>query len=187
MRKKTPCDEFHAGFSVLIKSKKTQNGYPHLNIIFRLLKNRNKSWKKFYTVAETKNASHFWGAMKAYTKEEKAFKCLNCGKIAYGRSDRKFCCQQCKNAWHNARTRESRLYRSRIITALGRNYNVLRSALERGELSIDLMTLQDRGFRPCYVTGHRSVRYGSDVCRCFDISYCQSASRVYRIRLEDED
>ena len=125
--------------------------------------------------------------MRTYKKEEVEYTCPMCGKIGIGRSDRKFCSAECKNRWHNAQGRSSRLYRSRILTALGRNYSILSEALERGELSVDMLTMEDRGFRPCYVTGYRTVRYGSDICRCFDISYCRSASRVYRIRREDED
>ena len=128
-----------------------------------------------------------WGAMSEYKKKMKPYRCLNCGREGVGRSDRKFCSVECKNAWHNTMGRSSRLCRSRIITALGRNYEILRESMERGELSIDLMTLEDRGFRPCYVTGYNPVRYGPDTFRCFDITYCRSASRVYRIRKEKED
>lgn len=118
--------------------------------------------------------------------EQKPFVCLNCGRTGYGRGDRKFCSAACKNAYHNAKTKSSRLYRSRILTALSRNYNILSEALARGELSIDILSLQDRGFRPCYVTGYMPVRYGSDVFRCFDISYCRSASRIFRLSREQE-
>ena len=125
--------------------------------------------------------------MSEYKKKLIPYRCLNCGAEGVGRSDRKFCSTECKNAWHNSQTRVSRLYRSRITTALARNYKVLRESMERGELSIDLMTLEDRGFRPNYITGYNPVRYGPDTFRCFDISYCRSASRVYRIRMTEED
>jgi hypothetical protein len=123
--------------------------------------------------------------MKKYAKEEKEFRCLMCGRLDYGRADKKFCSPECKNAWHNALTKKSRLYRNRILTALGRNYTILNESLDRGELSIDMMTLEDRGFRPCYVTGYQPVRYGHDTFRCFDISFCRSASRIFRIRREE--
>lgn len=125
--------------------------------------------------------------MKEYIKEAKAYKCLNCGKTGFGRAGRKFCSQECKNAWHNALVRDSRLYRSRILTALGRNYSVLSEALARGELSIDIISMENRGFRPCYITGYIPGRYRGDRYRCFDISYCRSASRVYNIRKEEGD
>ena len=125
--------------------------------------------------------------MRDYKKVQKTYRCLNCGKEGVGRPDRKFCCVECKNAWHNSQLRASRLCMSRISTALGRNYKILRESLERGELSIDLMTLEDRGFRPSYITGYNPVRYGPDTYRCFDISYCRSSSRVYRIRLTEDD
>ena len=133
-----------------------------------------------------KKASHFWGAMKEYHKELKPFKCLYCGTISYGRADRKFCSADCKNKWHNEQTRTMRALRSKTITALGHNYNILSEALARGEMSIDLLTMEDRGFHPGYITGYLPRRYGPDSYRCFDICYCQSSSRIYRIRRESE-
>lgn len=125
--------------------------------------------------------------MRKYKKEEKPYVCLYCGKQGYGRADRKFCSSACKSAWHNEINKNSRLYRSRILTALNKNYIILREALERGELSTDIITMEDRGFRPCYVTGFWPARLGADIYRCFDISYCRSASRIYKIRREDRE
>lgn len=81
--------------------------------------------------------------------------------------------------------RQSRLARSRIITALSHNHSLLEKALRGGLLSIDLMTMENMGFRPDYVTGYTPARNGAGTCRCFDISYCRSATRVYKIRREE--
>ena len=110
-----------------------------------------------------------------------------CGKPLLGRSGKKFCSPECKNAFHNRESRAFRLYRSRIITALGRNYEILREALDGGVLSVDLMSLENKGFRPSFVTGYIPIRYGNDCCRCFDISYCRSSTRIFKIRRDAEE
>lgn len=107
-----------------------------------------------------------------------------CGKPLSGRIGKKFCDQDCKNAWHNQRTKDSRQYHNHIITALNRNYNLLDRALQEGLMSVDLMLLENQGFRPAYFTSYTPVRYGNDKCRCFDICYCRSNSRIFKIERE---
>jgi len=112
--------------------------------------------------------------------------CLQCGKPVHGRAGKKFCSEKCKNEWHNITTKRSRLARGRIITALSHNHSLLEKAVREGMLSIDLMTLENMGFRPDYMTGYTPGRNGAaGTCRCFDISYCRSATRVYKIRKEE--
>ena len=111
--------------------------------------------------------------------------CPQCGKPVSGRTGKKFCSEACKNGYHNEMTRESRLGRSRIITALSHNHSILEKVLRNGILSIDLMALENMGFRPAYITGYTPARKGNGICRCFDISYCRSATRVYKIRKEE--
>ena len=111
--------------------------------------------------------------------------CPQCGRPVSGRSGKRFCSEACKNGWHNEKTRESRLGRSRIITALSHNHSILEKVLRNGILSIDLMTLENMGFRPAYITGYTPARNGNGTCRCFDISYCRSATRVFKIRKEE--
>ncbi|NLZ51544.1 MAG: hypothetical protein GX899_07585 [Rikenellaceae bacterium] len=115
-------------------------------------------------------------------KQQKNGKCLMCGKPLSGRIGKKFCNQQCKNAWHNLKTKDFRMYHNRIITALNRNYSLLEKALREGVMSIDLMLLENQGFRPAYMTSYTTVRYGNDICRCFDISYCRSGTRIFKIK-----
>lgn len=105
-----------------------------------------------------------------------------CGKALSGRIGKKFCDQQCKNAWHNLKTKDFRMYHNRIITALNRNYSLLEKALREGLMSIDLLLLENQGFRPAFITSYTAVRYGNDICRCFDISYCRSSTRIFKIK-----
>ncbi len=125
--------------------------------------------------------------MELYQKENAPCKCLQCGKVTYGRADKKFCSEACKNGYHNAKQQKSRLLRNRIQTALNNNYRILEDIVSSGKYSAELMPLEELGFRPSFVTGYTKVRYGHDVFRCYDISYSLSGSRLFKIRKDFGD
>ena len=109
-------------------------------------------------------------------------KCLWCGADLYGRPDKKFCSQACKNAWNNSRNSDNRLLRNRIITALMVNYRILERVLNAENSSLELRTAEDFGFRPSYITGYRRTCGRHDEYSCFDIRYCQTPTRLVNIR-----
>lgn len=108
-----------------------------------------------------------------------------CGRNFNGRRDKIFCSEACKNQWHYRHGGGNELYRRRVFTALKANYRLLRGVLEAGKTSMDLLSMQDLGFKPAYMTGHRRARYGHDEYRCFDISYCMTQRRIFKIFMEE--
>ena len=109
--------------------------------------------------------------------------CLMCGnEIHYGRSDKKFCCDACRNRYHNNRSVEIRAYRNRVITALSVNYRILDTLIKQKKDSALLGELEEIGFRPCFITSCSKDRNGHKECSCFDIRYCQTAAKVFQIR-----
>lgn len=113
-------------------------------------------------------------------KREKR-RCLECGhQIQYGRSDKKFCCDTCKNRWHNRGGNQYLKVHSKIIHILDVNYKILSQCLANGQTSIDLGDAIQWGFQPDYLTGIRKNRLKVEN-RCFDIKYCRSENRIYRI------
>ena len=115
-------------------------------------------------------------------KEKKMSVCLECGdRIGYGRSDKKFCCDECKARHFNNLARNSRAYRRRVMSRLTRNYGILERVLRSGEPSVELTDLMSYGFAPDAVTGFHKNRFKSDEYWCFDIKYRMTDSRVYSI------
>lgn len=141
----------------------------------------------FFTPLQVGKKLGIFAQMTLYIKENMRCECLQCGKVSFGRPDKKFCSEVCKNAWHNARQQKSRQLRNRILTALNKNYRILEELISSGRLSAELMPLEERGFRPSFVTGYTRVRYGHDVFRCFDISYSLTGARLFRIRKDSDD
>lgn len=107
--------------------------------------------------------------------------CLECGdRIRYGRTDKKFCCDDCRMRHYNAAARSSRAFRRRVFSVLSRNHRVLETLLKAGVDSVDLIDLAAMGFSPTFVTSHTKTgkhnEYG-----CFDIKYIMTRTRIYSI------
>ncbi len=104
--------------------------------------------------------------------EQSAGRCLECGSpLAYGsRTDKKFCCGECKNRWHNRRVRSSRVFRMRVISSLEKNYRILSDLLKAGVNMIPVTTLGQMGFDFSHITGYRKGRKSTEMW-CYDISF----------------
>ena len=114
-----------------------------------------------------------------YREEDKKVPtCLQCGEeLGYGRKDRKFCCEECKNKYHNSRTNSIRAFRSRINGVLEKNYRILENQLMQGRDSMDLMEAENLGFSPDFVTFCHKMK-GRIGLGCFDIRYMMSDNRI---------
>ena len=113
-------------------------------------------------------------------------RCLNCGDLLTGRSDKLFCCGRCKNEWHNKMTGSEKRRREKVFGILWRNYKVLEMMLEGEEHTPEIAELVAGGFRPEFITGYRRLRSGREEYRCFDISYNKTEARLYNIRRAPE-
>lgn len=108
-------------------------------------------------------------------------KCLECGdQIRYGRTDKKFCCDECKNRHYNNMARTSRTFKRKVLSMLSRNYDVLNELMRSGAVSVDMIDAVSMGFVPGIMTSCRkSGRH--DEFGCFDIRYMMTRSRIYSI------
>lgn len=108
-------------------------------------------------------------------------KCLHCGtKIKYGRTDKKFCCDECRNRHYNDQAKTGRSFRRKILSQLMTNYEVLNTLFKAGVHSVDIIDAVTMGFVPGIVTSYR--RLGKhDEFGCFDIKYIMTKMRIYSI------
>lgn len=119
--------------------------------------------------------------MEYSRKKRVSARCLHCGDhIEYGRTDRKFCSDECRFMHHNEESRNGRAFRRRILSQLTSNYEVLDELYRSGETSIDVLDAMVMGFTPGAVTSHLRVK-GHDEYGCFDIKYRMTRSRIYSI------
>jgi hypothetical protein len=107
--------------------------------------------------------------------------CLHCGdKIKYGRTDKKFCCDECKTRHHNEQEKAGRAFRRRVMSQLVGNYDVLDSLFKAGITSVELIDAVTMGFVPGVVTSYQRVGKHDEFC-CFDIKYIMTKMRIYSI------
>lgn len=107
--------------------------------------------------------------------------CLECGDpITYGRGDRKFCSDKCKNRYHNSIYHHRRAVQVKVLRALSQNYRILEDLLMRRVYSKDLIDLAHCGFNKDFATSYQKIR-GRNEFRCFDIKYCLTPTRIMNI------
>ncbi len=121
-------------------------------------------------------------AMAYKISEDEHKSCLECGGSLYGRPDKKFCSDSCKNRFHNRRHNEEKKIIERTLNALNRNHEYLDCLLKAGIQSIDIDIAKMSGFRPEVITGYRKTRSRHSECSCFDIKYCLTEQKIFRIR-----
>lgn len=108
--------------------------------------------------------------------------CLECGTELYGRSDKKFCSEHCKNSYNNRRRSQGTEEFRRTIRVLENNHRILEGLILSGTRSIALESMDELGFDIKHMTGHRKTATGHNEYDCFDIRYCQTGRKIFRIR-----
>lgn len=112
--------------------------------------------------------------------------CLECGKTVYGRPDKKFCSDECKNSWHNEEKRHDRATRRRAIAAIDRNYDILRQLLSYGATGAPLEDLTRLGFNPEAVTAVKTKTNGHPAYCCYDVQYRMSVNKISGLKWSGE-
>ena len=107
--------------------------------------------------------------------------CLECGdKIRYGRTDKKFCCEECRSKHYNRQARDSRTFRRKVLRQLDVNYEILEALVKSDASSVDMTDLLSLGFSPAIVTSFKRTRTRVE-CTCFDIKYIMTPNRLSSI------
>lgn len=107
--------------------------------------------------------------------------CLECGDtIRYGRTDKKFCCDECRTKNYNDRAKKGRVFRRRILKTLYRNYEILDGLIKADVDSVDMISLVSMGFSPSIMTSCTKCGRHEE-CGCFDIRYIKTDTRIYSI------
>ena len=98
--------------------------------------------------------------------------CLECTEKLVGRSDKKFCCDSCRNTFNNRRNREKNRVLIKTNNRLIRNYRLLKKLLKRQEDGlISREALLDIGFEFGLVTRFYTSVKGIKTYFLYDIGY----------------
>jgi predicted nucleic acid-binding Zn ribbon protein len=97
--------------------------------------------------------------------------CLECGETLRGRSDKKFCSDQCRTSYNNQLKQETNSLVKKITYTLRKNRRILSDLNPNGKTKIHKKTLMDMGFNFNYYTNMYRTKNGNTYYFCFEQGY----------------
>lgn len=98
-------------------------------------------------------------------------KCLECGDKIYGRIDKKFCSDSCRNTYNNKQNRDNTNLMRRINNTLRKNYRILTHINSDGKTKTTRTQLLNAGFDFDYITEFVVYKNGSQYRFVYDQGY----------------
>jgi predicted nucleic acid-binding Zn ribbon protein len=102
--------------------------------------------------------------------EEKRF-CPVCNDPVYGRIDKKFCSDQCRNAFNNKNMGYTNEYIRKVNMALRKNRRILEELNPNGKSKTHLQQLKKKGFDFEYFTNQYITKSGNIYFFCYEHGY----------------
>ncbi|MFN8406305.1 MAG: hypothetical protein U0X71_02365 [Sphingobacteriaceae bacterium] len=99
-------------------------------------------------------------------------KCLDCNEIIYGRTDKKFCTDQCRNHYNNQRNSDSPLVRN-TNRILRRNRQILEELNPSGKTKVQRKHLTNKGFYFDHITSIYHTQTNKTYLFCYEYGYLQ--------------
>ena len=97
--------------------------------------------------------------------------CLECEEKIYGRSDKKFCSDQCRSSYNNRLNSDSTNIMRNINNLLRKNRRILAELNPNGKAKVHRKQLEEKGFRFNYFTNEFTTRTGNTYRFCYDQGY----------------
>lgn len=109
--------------------------------------------------------------------------CLECGSKIRGRTDKKFCNDQCRNSYHNRMKSEINALVRRINKSLRHNRYVLSRMIpeSKGKTTVPKTKLVNAGFNFTYHTHIYTSKNGHTYYFCYEYGYRPLEKEVYML------
>ena len=112
--------------------------------------------------------------------------CLNCSYELKGRSDQKFCSDQCRNAYHNQANSASTNFIRKINNTLRRNQRILAKLCPYNKAKSTKGQLSQKGFNFNYHTNSFKTKKGQEYVFCYDYGYLElSDNEIIIVKRKD--
>nr|WP_068888040.1 hypothetical protein [Pedobacter panaciterrae] len=99
-------------------------------------------------------------------------RCLNCGSLLKGRSDKRFCHDQCRSRHNYDQKSQDNLNLIREINnSLKKNWDILKTLNINGETKISKRTMAIQGFNFDYFTSAYSIEGKEKYFYCYEMGY----------------
>ncbi len=112
--------------------------------------------------------------------------CLDCNEKLSGRSDKKFCDDQCRSSYNNRQYSENTAFMRQINSILKRNRRILQEVNPEGKTKISRKKLQSRGFNFDYFTNTYRTQTGNTYYFCYECGYLPLANDEILVVQKDD-
>lgn len=107
--------------------------------------------------------------------------CLECGEPLMGRSDKKFCSDQCRTSFNNRANKKKLQIIRTINAALKKNRDILSDINHSGKTTVPAGRLTARGFDFRYITSIYTTQAGKTYYFCYDQGYLPLGNDRYAL------
>lgn len=108
-------------------------------------------------------------------------RCLACGDELFGRIDKKFCSDQCRNNYNNRLKSEENNYVRNINGILRKNRRILQALTPNDKSNIQRDKLFEKGFNFNYFTNTYTTKDNRTYYYCYDYGYVQTGEGWYTL------
>lgn len=113
--------------------------------------------------------------------------CLECSVIFYGRSDKKFCGDLCRNVYNNRLKCEENQVISQVNQILRKNRKILAELLQgRNVETFRKDKLLSKGFNFTYFTNTFHTNQGKNYFYCYDLGYLYEDNDMIKIMMKKD-
>ena len=98
-------------------------------------------------------------------------KCVECNQLVWGRTDREFCSNKCRNTYNSQKNSESKMMIRLVNRILKRNYSILAELKSEGIATALISELKMNGFRFDHFTFADMTQDNQISYFCYDQSY----------------
>lgn len=100
-------------------------------------------------------------------------KCLECGDKLIGRADKKFCSDQCRNAFNNRNNSDANNLVRNVNNTLRKNRRILVELNPKDKTKVSRDKLLSKGFSFNYFTNIYETKTGSIYHFCYEMGYLE--------------
>lgn len=108
-------------------------------------------------------------------------KCPECGERVTGRSDKKFCSDQCRTSYNNRRNILNNKVLRNVNSILKRNRDILAGINRSGKTTVSGKRLAAEGFNFSYFTNTYTTKAGKTYRFCYEQGYVQIDEQLYAL------
>ena len=123
--------------------------------------------------------------MTTTSSEER--RCLDCGERLYGRHDKKFCSDQCRNSYNNRQRKDTNDYMRKVNGVLKKNRRILESLNPDGKKKVKKEWLLKEGFDFDFHTNTYTTREGKTYHFCYEQGYLELNEEWYFLVKRKDD